>query len=74
MQDVEEIIFWANNYCCGQNKNWILYSVMANVANLPLGPDQVAIRYLTKGHRNTDIADDGKHGNIVNKMGRKRNI
>lgn len=47
---------------------------MANVANLPLGPDQVAIRYLTKGHRNTDIADDGKHGNIVNKMGRKRNI
>ncbi|KAJ8945522.1 hypothetical protein NQ314_009197 [Rhamnusium bicolor] len=70
-RDVSEFIFWADN-CTGQNKNWVLYTALITEVNRPTGPKEIRIKYLTKG--DTHMSADGIHGNIEQKLGRKRNV
>lgn len=70
-RDVTKIVFWSDN-CCAQNKNRILFSALVNIVNLENGPDEVIIKYLTKGH--THMSADGIHGNIEAKIRRKGKV
>ncbi|CAH1122987.1 unnamed protein product [Ceutorhynchus assimilis] len=70
-RDATDFIFWADNYSA-QNKNWVLYTSLVTEVNRVTGPNQITIRYLTKGH--THMSADGIHGNSEQKLLRKRNI
>ena len=48
---------WAEN-CSGQNKNWYLFTSLAQCAN-KWGPETITIKYLEKGH--TFMAADAIH-------------
>ena len=54
------IWLWADN-CSGQNKNWYLFTGLAQCVNT-WGPETITIKYLEKGH--TFMAADAIHGNI----------
>lgn len=59
--DATVFTFWADK-CTSQNKNWIIYSSLVHIVNQKIGPQEVIIRYLTKGH--THMSADSVHGNI----------
>lgn len=65
------ILFWVDN-CGGQNKNWTLYTALAQCVNAVWGPEQVIIKYLQKGH--TYMRADSIHGSIGKKMKQAENI
>ena len=56
----DHIWLWADN-CSGQNKNWYLFTGLAQCVNT-WGPETITIKYLEKGH--TYVAADTIHGNI----------
>lgn len=68
---VKKIVFWSDN-CCAQNKNWILFSALVTIVNSENGPDEVIIKYLTKGQ--THMSADGIHGNIESKIRRQGKV
>jgi len=51
-RDVLKFVFWADN-CTAQNKNWTLYSALVTAVNQIDGPNEIIIKYLTKGHTHT---------------------
>nr|CAI5824879.1 unnamed protein product [Callosobruchus analis] len=59
MEGATSFIFWADN-CTSQNKNWIMDSSLVHVVNQQTRPQQVIIRYLTKGHTHM-YADSPDH-------------
>ncbi|KAL5244645.1 hypothetical protein ACI65C_012055 [Semiaphis heraclei] len=67
-RNVLKFVFWADN-CTAQNKNWTLYLALVTAVNQIDGPNEIIIKYLTKGH--THMSADGIHGNIESKMRRK---
>ena len=56
----DHIWLWADN-CSSQNKNWYLFTGLAQCVNTS-GPETITIKYLEKGH--TFMAADAIHGNI----------
>ena len=56
----DHIWLWADN-CSGQNKNWYLFTRLAQCVNRR-GPETITIKYLEKGH--TYMAAETIHGNI----------
>ena len=56
----DHIWLWADN-CSGQNKNWYLFTGLAQCVNT-WGPETITIKYLEKGH--TFMAADAIHRNI----------
>uniref|UniRef100_A0A2S2NCQ6 DUF7869 domain-containing protein n=1 Tax=Schizaphis graminum TaxID=13262 RepID=A0A2S2NCQ6_SCHGA len=70
-RDVIKFVFWADN-CTAQNKNWTLYSSLVTAVNQTFGPNEIIIKYLTKGH--THMSADGIHGNIESKIRRKDKV
>lgn len=70
-RDASHFVFWADN-CTSQNKNWVLYTSLITEVNRSAGPQEIIVRYLTKGH--THMTADGIHGNIEQKILRNRNI
>lgn len=69
-RDVSHFVFWADN-CMAQNKNWVIYTSLITEVNRAGGSEEIIIKYLTKGH--THMTADGIHGNIEQKILRKRN-
>ncbi|XP_060881369.1 uncharacterized protein LOC132952892 [Metopolophium dirhodum] len=69
--DVTKFVFWADN-CTAQNKNWTLYTALITIVNQTFGPNEIIIKYLTKGH--THMSADGIHGNIESKIRTIKNI
>ncbi|XP_050497594.1 uncharacterized protein LOC126882239 [Diabrotica virgifera virgifera] len=69
-RDTKKFIIWSDN-CTAQNKNYILYTSLIQIVNQVNGPDEITIKYLTKGH--THMSADGVHGNIESNI-RKKNI
>ena len=70
-RDTDEFIFYADN-CSGQNKNYILFSMLVRISNEPWAPAKITIKYLTKGH--THMSADGLHGLIEAKIRKNRNV
>ena len=64
----DHIWLWADN-CSGQNKNWYLFTGLAQCVNT-WRPETITIKYQEKSH--TFIAADRIHGNI-GKLFRKTN-
>ena len=56
----DHIWLWADN-CSRQNKNWYLFTGLAECVNT-WGPETITIKYLEKGH--TYVAAEAIHGNI----------
>ena len=56
----DPIWIWADN-CSSQNKNWYLFTGLAQCVNT-CRPETITIKYLEKGH--TYMAADAIHGNI----------
>ena len=56
----DHIWLWVDK-CSGQNKNWYLFTGLAQCVNT-WGPETITIKYLEKGH--TYMAADAIHGNI----------
>ena len=71
LSGASKLLFWADN-CCGQNKNWILFTVLTSCVNSEWGPDRIRIRYLEKGH--TFMKADSIHGQIGRKVKRMGEI
>ena len=44
-----EITFWTDN-CSGRNKNWFLFTALAQCVNQGWGPNLFRMKYLEKGH------------------------
>jgi len=70
-RDVLKFVLWADN-CTAQNKNWTLFSALVTAVNQSDGPNEIIIKYLTKGH--THMSAHGIHGNIESKLRKKGNI
>jgi hypothetical protein len=64
-------VFWLDNNCSAQNKNWTLFSLFANVVNSSddTGPETVTLKYFERGH--TFMRADSVHGDIANAIKRK---
>ena len=65
LSGARKLLFWADN-CVGQNKNWVLFTVLASCVNAVWGPDRITLRYLEKGH--TFMKADSVHGQIGKKL------
>jgi len=65
------VTIWADN-CCGQNKNWTLFTTMCLCVNQEWGPNEVTIKYLEKGH--TYMKADSIHGSIGKKLKKQAEI
>ena len=65
------ILFWVDN-CGGQNKNWTLFTALAQCVNAIWSPQEVVIKYLQRGH--TYMRADSIHGSIGQKMKLAANI
>ena len=65
LSGARKLVFWADN-CVGQNKNWILFTVLVSCVNAVWGPDRIKLRYLEKGH--TFMKADSVHGQIGKKL------
>jgi len=71
MSDSDRITIWADN-CCGQNKNWTLYTTLCHCVNQEWGPREVSVKYLEKGH--TYMKADSVHGSIGKKLKKQAEV
>ena len=49
-RDCENYVMWLDN-CAGQNKNWTVYTKLANYVNSPNAPKSITLKYVVVGHR-----------------------
>ena len=67
----KDFVFWLDN-CCGQNKNWALFSTLVQIVNTDTGPNSISLNYFEPGH--TYMKADAVHGHIARKLKRDRQI
>ena len=67
----KDFVFWLDN-CCGQNKNWALFSTMIQLVNSADGPNSISLNYFEPGH--TYMKADAVHGHIAQKLKRDRQV
>jgi len=65
MCNADKVTIWADN-CCGQNKNWTLFTTLCICVNQEWCPSEVSLKYLEKGH--TYMKPDSIHGLIGKKL------
>ena len=62
-----DFVYWTDN-CIAQNKNWVLFSALLQLVNMPMSPSSITIRFLEKGH--TFMRADSVHGLIGQRIAR----
>ena len=72
MRDFAQITFWADN-CSAQNKNWTLFSAIAQLVNdEDTKCERVTIKYFEPGH--TWMAADSFHRSVEQVMKRRKTV
>ena len=69
--NANDIVLWSDN-CCGQNKNWYLYTAFVFLVNSDDGPNNLTIKYLAKGH--TAMSADSFHAAVERKISKTGDV
>ena len=70
--DVKHFIFWVDN-CSGQNKNWYLFTALANEVNTKDASVQtITLKYFEPGH--TFMSPDSFHHKVEQCMRQKKRV
>ena len=71
-RDVKDFVFWVDN-CSGQNKNWFLFTALANEVNVPSTSVQsITLKYFEPGH--TFMSADSFHHKVEQAMKQKKRV
>ena len=71
-RDVKHFIFWVDN-CLGQNKNWYLFTALANEVNIKDASVQtITLKYFEPGH--TFMSADSFHHKVEQCMRQKKRV
>ena len=61
-RDINDFVFWVNN-CSGQNKNWYLFTALANEVNInEKNAKTIILKYFEPGH--TFMSVDSFHHKV----------
>ena len=65
-------MFWVDN-CSGQNKNWFLFTALADLVNVPgITVETVTLKYFEPGH--TFMSADSFHHKVEQAMKQKKRV